>query len=132
MLPFYVGGFTFSVPYRPSVLAFLPVPDVFTSSGVFGVHGLCFSIRASIWAFSVAIHFASLSFISFCIHILLAFSSTSLLASFSINCLSISVALFLSYLGLSSFTILAISISSSSGTFCLCVLTFVLGYIFSV
>ena len=64
---FLCGGFTFSVPSRPSVLAFLPVPNVFTSSGVFSVCGLCFTISAYIFAFSDAILFASLSFIFFCI-----------------------------------------------------------------
>ena len=101
----------------------LDLPNVLTLSGVFGVHGLCFSIRASIWAFSTANLFASLSFISFCICILLAFSSASLLASFSLYCFSILVALFLSSLGSSPLTILSISISLSSGTFCLCILS---------
>ena len=99
---------------------------------VFLVYVVCFSISASIWAFSMANLFASLSFISFCICILLAFSSASLLASFSLYCFSVLVALFLSSLGLSPQTILSISISSSSGTFCLCILTFVLGFIFSL
>ena len=54
----------------------------------FGVRGLCFSIRVYIWAFSNASLFASLSFISFCVCILLVFSSASLLASFSLDCLS--------------------------------------------
>ena len=61
----FIWGFSLSVPSQPSTLAFLPVPDVLTSSGVFDEHGLCFSIRASIWDFSMANHFASLSFISF-------------------------------------------------------------------
>ena len=75
--------------------------------------------------------FTSLSLISLCICILLAFSSTSLLASFSLYCFSVFVALFLSSLGLSPQTILSISISSSSDTFCLCILTFCIGlYIF--
>ena len=52
---FLCGGFTFSVPSQPFVSAFLPVLNVFTSSGVFGVHSLCFPMRASIWAFSDAI-----------------------------------------------------------------------------
>ena len=45
---FLCGSFPFSflVPCLPLLLAFLPVPDVFTSSGVFGVCGLCFSRRA--------------------------------------------------------------------------------------
>ena len=71
-------------------------------------------------------------FISFCICILLAFSSASLLASFSLYCFSVLVALFLSSLGLSPQIILSISISSSSGTFCLCILTFVLGFVYSL
>ena len=85
-----------------------------------------------IWAFSMASLFTSLSFISFCICILLAFSSTSLLASFSLYCFSVFVALFLSSLGLSPQTILSISIPSSSDTFCLCILTFLLGFIYSL
>ena len=81
--------------------------------------------------------------ISFSVCNLLAFSSASLLASFSFNCLSVSVAIFLSCntsfkshfiacLGVSSLTILSISISSSSGTFCLCFLSPVLGFIYSI
>ena len=62
---FLYGGFSFSFPSQPSTLAFLPVPNLLTSSGVFSVHGLCFSISASIWAFSMAYLFASLPFISF-------------------------------------------------------------------
>ena len=114
---FFYGGFSFSFPSRPLALAFLPVPDLLTLSGVFGVCGLCFSISASIRAFSMANLFASLSFISFCICILLAFASASLLASFSLYCFSVFVALFLSSLGLSPRAILSISISLSSGTF---------------
>ena len=102
------------------------------SSGVFGVHGLCFSMSASILTFSNVNLFASLSFISFCPCILLAFSSTSLSASFSLYCFTVIVALFLSSFGLSPSTILLISISSSSGTFCLCVLTFLLGFLSSL
>ena len=128
MLPFCVGVLLFWSPFDHLYWCFLPVPDVFTLSGVFSVRGLCFSMRASIWAFSNLL--ASLSFISFSICNHLAFSSTSCLASFSFNCFSVSVALFLSYLGLSSLTILVISISSLSGTFCLCILTFVLGFIY--
>ena len=105
---------------------------VFTSSGVFGVHDLCFLMRASIWAFSICNLLASLSFVSVSICNHVAFASTSLLASFSCNCLLVSRAFCLSYLGLSSFTILAISISSSSGTFCLCFVAFVLGFIYSI
>ena len=73
----------------------------------------------------------------------MAFSSASLLASFSFNCLSVSVAIFLScntsfeshfivHLGVSSLTILSILISSLSGTFCLCFLSSVLGFIYVV
>ena len=115
---FLYGGFSFSFPSRPSTLAFLPVPDLLTSSGVFSVRGLCFSISASIWAFSMANLFA--------------FSSASLLASFSLYCFSVFVALFLSSLGLSPQAILSISISSSSGTFCLFILAFVLGFKYSL
>ena len=133
MLPFYVWGFYFLSPLSTIYIGVFACTQcihlVRCFWCTFGVH---FSIRPSIWAFSDAIYFASLSFISFSICICLAFSSASLLASFSLNCLSHSVALFLSYLGLSSFTILAISISSSSGTFCLYVLTFVLDFIYSV
>ena len=114
---FLYGSFSFLFPSQPSTLAFLPVPDLLTSSGVFGVCGLCFSISASIWAFSMANLFASLAFMSFCICILLAFSNASLLTSFSLYCFSVFVALFLSSLGLSPRAILSISISSSSGTF---------------
>ena len=139
----FVWGFTFLVPSLPSILAFLPVPGLFTSSGVFSVCSLCLLIRASIWAFSNASLLASFSFISFSVCNLLAFSSASLLASFSLNCLSVSVAIFLScntsfkshfiaYLGISSLTILSISISSLSGTFCLCFLSPVFGFIYVV
>ena len=93
---FLCGGFPFLVPSLPSILAFLPVPDVFTSSGVFGVCGLCFAIRASIWSFSNANLLASFSFISCSICNHLAFSSASLLSSVSFDCLLVSVALFLS------------------------------------
>ena len=100
-------------------------PNIFTSSGVFGVCGLCFFISASILAFS-------LSFLSLCICILLAFPSASLLASFSLYCFAVIVALFLSSFGLSPWTILFMSISSSSGTFHLCNVTFVLGFTYSL
>ena len=140
---FLCGGLPFSVPSFPSILAFLPVPSVFTLSGVFSVHGLCLLIRASIWAFSNANLFAFFSFISFFVCNLLAFSSASILASFSFNYLSVSVAIFLScntsfkshfiaYLGISSLTILSISISSLSSTFCLCFLSPVLGFIYFI
>ena len=72
--------------------ALMPVPGVFTSSGVLGVHDLCLSIRAAILAFSRAHLLASFSLISFSICNCLAFSAGSLLLSF--NCLSISVAIF--------------------------------------
>ena len=119
----------------------MPVPDLVTLSGVLGVRNLCLSIRASILAFSNARLLASFSLISFSICNYLAFSACSLL--FSFNCLSISVANFLAcntsfnshfivYLGMSSLAILSISISSSCGTFCLCFLTLVLGFIISV
>ena len=129
---FLCGGFPFLVSSLPSILAFLPVPNVSTLSDVFGVRDLYFAIRASIWAFSNANLLASFSFISFSICNHLAFSSTSLSASFSFNCLSISAALFLSSLGVSFLTILSISISSSSGTFYLFILILVLGFIYSV
>ena len=86
----------------------------------------------SILAFSNVNLFASLSFMSFCPRILLAFSSASLLASFSLYCFAVILALFLSSFGLLPQIILLISISSSSGTFCLCVLTFVLGFLSSL
>ena len=110
----------------------MPVPNVLTSSGVFGVHGLCFSMSASILAFSIICLFASVFFITFCPCILLAFSSTSLLASFSLYCFAVVLALFLLSFRLSSQTILFISISSSSGTFCLHVLTFILDFLSSL
>ena len=97
--------------------------------GVFGVRNLCFSMSASIWAFSIICLFASIFFESFCPCILLTFSSTSLLASFSLYCFAVILALFLSSFGLSPWAILFISISSSSGTFCLHVLIFVLGFV---
>ena len=116
------GGLPFSVPSCPFSMAFLPVPNLFTSSGVFGVCNLCFSMSASIWAFSIICLFASIFFESFCPCILLAFSSTSLLASFSLYCFAVISALFLSSFGLLPWAILFISISSSSGTFCLHIL----------
>ena len=109
-------------------MAFLSVPSLFTSSGVFGVCNLCFSMSASILAFSIICLFASISFESFCPCILLAFSSTSLLASFSLYCFAVISALFLSSFGLSPWAILFISISSSSGTFCLHILILVFGF----
>ena len=110
-------------------MAFLPVPYSFTLSGVFGVRNLCFSMSASILAFSIICLFASISFESFCPCILLAFSSTSLLASFSLYCFAVISALFLSPFGLSPWAILFISISSSSGTFCLCFSILVFGFV---
>ena len=106
--------------------------SIYSPHQVFSVYVVCFSISASIWAFSMTNLFASLSFISFCICILLAFASASLSASFSLYCFTVFVALFLSSLGLSPQAILSISISSSSGTFCLCILAFVLGFIYSL
>ena len=111
------------------------------AGGVFSVRGLCFLIRASIWAFSNASLLASFSLISFSACNCLAFSACSYL--FSSDCLSVSVAIFLScntsfkscfiaYLGISSLTILFISISSSSGTFCFCFLALILGFIYSI
>ena len=105
---------------------------IYSPHQVFLVYVVCFSIRTSIWDFSMASLFTSLSFISFCICILLAFSSTSLSVPFSLYCFSVFVALFLSSLGLSPQTILSISISSSSDTFCLCISAFVLGFIYSL
>ena len=70
-----------------------------------------------------------MSFVSFCPCILLAFSSTSLLASFSLYCFAVISALFLSSFGLSPQAILFISISSSSGTFCLCILILVFHFV---
>ena len=136
-------GFPFFGPLFTIYIGIFAVPDVFTLSGVFNGCGLCFLIRASIWAFSNANLLASFSFISFSMCNHLGFSNGSLLASFSFNCLSVSVALFLScnvflkshflaYPGLASLTILSISISSSSGTFCLYVLALVLGFIYSM
>ena len=121
-----MGVYLFWSPLDP--LAFLPVPNLFTSSGVFGVHSLCFSMSASILAFSIVYPFASMSFISFCFCILLAFSSTSLLASFSLYCFAVILALFLSSFGLLPQAILFISISSSSGTFCLRILILIFGF----
>ena len=118
--------------------ALLPVPDLLTSSGVIGVHALCLAIRAAIWAFSSSGLLASFCFVSFSICNCLAFSACSLL--FSFDCFSVSVTTFLAcntsfkshfiaYLGISSLTILSISISSLSGTFCLCFLVLVLGFL---
>ena len=90
-------------------------------------------LNHQLWhSFPMANLFASLSFISFGICILLAFASASLLASFSLYCFSVFGALFLSSLGLSPQAILSISISLSSGTFFLCILAFVLGFIYSL
>ena len=44
---FLYGGLPFPVPSCPFSMAFLPVPYLFTSSGVFSVHNLCFSMSAS-------------------------------------------------------------------------------------
>ena len=99
-----------------------------TRFAVFGVCGLCFSMSASILAFSIVYLFASMSFVIFCPCTLLAFSRASLLASFSLYCFAVISALFLSSFGLSPQAILFISISSSSGTFCLCVLILVFGF----
>ena len=79
---FLYGGLPFLVPSHPLSVAFMPVPDLFTSSGVFSVCHLCFSMSASIWAFSIICVFASISFKSFCPCIFLALSSASHLASF--------------------------------------------------
>ena len=87
---------------------------------------------ASILAFSIVYLFAFIFLVSLCPCILLTFSSTSLLASFSLYCFAVILALFLSYFGLSPRAILLISISSSSGTFCLRVLIFVLGFLSSL
>ena len=122
------GGLPFLVPSWPLSLAFSPVPDLFTLSGVFGVLSLCFSMSASILAFSIVYLFASMSFVSFCPCILLAFSSASLLASFSLYSFAVISALFLSSFGLLPWAILFISISSSSGTFCLHVLILIFGF----
>ena len=84
---------------------------------------------------------ASFSLTSFSICNCLIFSACGLL--FSFDCFSISVATFLACntsfkshfiacLGISSLAILSISISSLSGTFCLCFLALVLGLIFSI
>ena len=48
---FLYGGLPLLVPSCPFSMAFLPVPNLFTSSGVFGVYNLCFSMSASIWPF---------------------------------------------------------------------------------
>ena len=128
----FIWGFFLFVSLLTINFGILAVPDLLTLSDVFRVHGLCFSISASIWAFSMASLFASLSFICFCICILLAFASTSLSASFSWYCFTVFVALFLSCLDLSPQAILSISLSSSSGTFCLCIFAFVLGFIYSL
>ena len=125
---FLYGGLPFPVSSCPFSMAFLPVPYLFTSLGVFSVRNPCFSMSASIWAFSIICLFASIFFESFCPCILLTFSSASLLASFSLYCFAVISALFLSSFGLSPWAILFISISSSSGTFCLRVLIFALGF----
>ena len=125
-------GFTFFGPLLTINFGIFACTQCIHLVRCFGVHGLCFSMSASILAFSNVNLFASLSFISFCRRILLAFSSASLLASFSLYCFAVILALFLSSFGLSPQTILLISISSSSGTFCLCVLTFVLGFLSSL
>ena len=81
---FLYGGLPLLVPSCPFSMAFLPVPNLFTSSGVFGVHSLCFSMSASILAFSIICLFASIFFESFSPCILLTFYSACLLASFSL------------------------------------------------
>ena len=125
---FLYGHLPFQVPSCPFSMTFLPVPDLFTPSGVFSVRNLCFSMSASILAFSIICLFASIFFESFCSCILLTFSSTSLLASFSLCCFAVLSALFLSSFGLSPWAILFISISSLSGTFCLYIIIFALGF----
>ena len=80
-------------------------------------------------AFSTICLFASTSFEAFCPCIVLAFSSASLLASFSLYYFAVILALFLSSFGLLPWAILFMSISSSSGTFCLCVLILVFGFV---
>ena len=125
----FIWGFTFFGPLLTLIFGNLAVPDLLTLSGVFGVRGLCLSMSASIFAFSIVYLFASIFFVSFCPCILLTFSSTSLLASFSLYCFAVILALFLSSFGLSPQTILFISMSSSSGTFCLCVLILVFSFL---
>ena len=138
---FLYWGCTFSVPCFSFLSALLPVPNLLTSSVVIGVCALCLAIRAAIWAFSSLSLLASFSFVSFSICNCPAFSAYSLL--FSFNCFSVSVATFLAcntsfkshfiaYLGISSLTILSISISSLSGNFCLCFLVLVLGFLLSL
>ena len=129
------------VPSLSFMSALMPVPGIFTSSGVFGVQGLCLSIRADILAFSSARLLAYFSLRSFSICNCLAFSACSFLFSYSF--LSVSVANFLAcntsfnscfivYLGVSSLAILSISITSLSGTFCHSFLPLVLGFIISM
>ena len=90
---------------------------LFTSSGVFGVRNLCFSMSASILAFSIICLFASVFFDSFFPCILFAFSGTSLVDSLSLCCFAVVSAVFLPPFGLSPWAILFISIFLSSGTF---------------
>ena len=125
---FLYGGLPFFGPLLTLIYGIFACTRLLTSSGVFSVRGLCFSMSASILAFSIVYLFDSMSFVSFCPCILLAFSSTSLLASFSLYCFTYISALFLSSFCLSPQAILFISISSSSGTFCLLVLILVFGF----
>ena len=81
-----------------------------------------------IWISFVAFLYGGLPFLVPSCSLLLTFSSTSLLASFSLYCFAVISALFLSSFGLSPWAILSISISSSSGTFCLHILIFALGF----
>ena len=74
----FIWGFTFFSLPLPLIYGIFALPNLFTSSGVFGVCNLCFSMSASILAFSIMCLFASISFESFCPCILLAFSSASL------------------------------------------------------
>ena len=124
-----MGVYLFWSPLALFLWHFCLYPNLFTSPGVFGVRHLCFSMSASMSAFSIVCLFASISFESFCPCNLLAFSSASLLASFSLYCFAVISALFLSSFGLLPWAILFISISSSSGTFCLCVLILVFSFI---
>ena len=125
---FYMGVYLFRSPLDPYLWHFCLYP-IYSPCQVFLVYIVCFSMSASILAFSIIYLFASMSFVSFCPCIILAFSSASLLASFSLYCFAVISALFLSSFGLSPWAILFISISSSSGTFCLRVLILVFGFV---
>ena len=125
-------GLPFSVPSCLFSVAVFPVPDLFTLSGVFGVCNLCFSMSASIWAFSFVCLFASVFFESFCPCIRLTFSGNNFLASLYLCCFAVISAIFLPPFGLSPWAILFISISASSGTFCPFVLIFSLGFVLSL